>query len=82
VYADQCPYFREAVRQTLETAAELGVQRRQSVELRSAREVRDMAPCPYGTFGIVYDGALLSCTPLGTKRLTKRLQELRARRVT
>jgi L-amino acid N-acyltransferase YncA len=80
VYADQCPYFHDAVQQTLETAEEVGLQTRQAVELKSAKEVQDLAPCPYGTFGIVYDGSLLACTPLGTKRLTKRVHELRAGR--
>jgi hypothetical protein len=82
VYADQCPYFHDAVQQTLETAEEVGVHTCRSVELRSAQEVQDRAPCPYGTFGIVYDGALLSCTPLGAKKLTERLQELLAEEVT
>jgi GNAT superfamily N-acetyltransferase len=76
VYADQCPYFYDAVRKALEAAEEVGIQARQAVELKSAQEVRELAPCPYGTFGIVYDGALVTCTPLGTKRLKKRLQEL------
>jgi GNAT superfamily N-acetyltransferase len=80
VYADQCPYFPDAVQQTLETAAVVGVEARQAVELHSAQEVQDLAPCPYGTFGIIYDGALLSCTPLSAKRLRGRLQELLARR--
>jgi GNAT superfamily N-acetyltransferase len=82
VYADQCPYFRDAVRQTLEAAEEVGVQARRAVELRSAQEVQDLAPCPYGTFGIVYDGTLLACTPPSTKKLRKRLQELLAGSVT
>jgi L-amino acid N-acyltransferase YncA len=80
VYADQCPYFHDPVRKTLETASAVGVRARQAVELRSAQEVQDLAPCPYGTFGIVYDGALLSCTPLSAKRLRGRLQQLVAGR--
>jgi ABC-type thiamine transport system substrate-binding protein len=78
VYADQCPYFHDAVRKALEAADEVGVQARQAVELKSAQEVQELAPCPYGTFGIVYDGALLACTPPSTKKLKKRLQELLA----
>jgi L-amino acid N-acyltransferase YncA len=78
VYAHQCPYFQDAVQETLDTAETVGVQRRQAVALKSAREVQDRAPCPYGTFGIVYDGALLACTPLGKKRLIGRLEEILA----
>jgi L-amino acid N-acyltransferase YncA len=73
VYADQCPYFANAVGQTLEVAKEVGVQPRRAVELKSAREVQDLAPCPYGTFSIVYDGALLACTPPSAKKLKERL---------
>jgi hypothetical protein len=78
VYADQCPYFPGAVREALEAADELGIHVRQAVELKSAREVQDLAPCPYGTFGILYDGALVACTPTSAKRLKPRLQELTA----
>ncbi len=76
VYADQCPYFHDAVRKALAVAEEVGIQARQAVALKSAREVQELAPCPYGTFGIVYDGALVTCTPLSEKRLKKCLQEL------
>jgi len=80
VYADQCPYFHDAVQRALEAAREVGIQARQAVELQSAQEVRDLAPCPYGTFGIVYNGALVACTPLTTKKLTERLEELHSGR--
>ena len=82
VYAHQCTYFHDAVRETLATAAEVGVHTCRAVELQSAREVQERAPCPYGTFGIVYNSALLSCTPLSAKRLTGRLQERLAGEVT
>jgi L-amino acid N-acyltransferase YncA len=81
VYADQCPYFHDAVRKALEAADEVGIQARQAVALKSAQEVRDLAPCPYGTFGIVYNGALVACTPLTTKKLIERLEELHPGRV-
>ena len=77
VYANQCPYFHTAVQETLNTAEEVGIEPRQAVELKNAQEVQDQAPCPYGTFGIIYEGALLTCTPLTTKKLKKRLLELR-----
>jgi hypothetical protein len=78
VYTDQSPYFHDAVHKTLVTAEEAGVRNRRAVELQSAPEVRELAPCPYGTFGIVYERALLACTPLGRKRLAGRLEELPA----
>jgi hypothetical protein len=75
-YADQCPCFQDAVQQVLEVAREVGIEQRRAVELESARAVQDRAPCPYGTFGVVYDGELVTCTPLSRRKLTSRLQEL------
>ena len=75
VYADQCPYFLDAVQKVLDAAKEVGIHPRKAVALESAQEVQTLAPCPYGTFGVVVDGALLSCTPLSAKQLKKRLQE-------
>ena len=75
VYADQCPYFDGAVAEVLETADELGIEPRRAVKLRSAAEVQEKAPSPYGTYGIVQDGTLLSPTPLSSKQLAQRLQE-------
>ncbi len=76
VYANQCPYFHDAVEKALTAAADMGIQQRRAVELQSAQEVQERAPSPYGTFGIVYDGTLLTATPLSTKQLKKRLQEV------
>ena len=78
VYANQCPYFTNAVQQTLDVAGEMGIEARRAVELTSAQEVQERAPCPYGTYGIVLNGQLLSCTHLGAKRLKTRLQEFLA----
>jgi L-amino acid N-acyltransferase YncA len=77
VYADQCPYFADAVTGALEAAEQFGVDARRAVELRSAREVQGLAPSPYGTFGIVYNGTLLAQTPLSAKKLIQRLEERR-----
>jgi hypothetical protein len=65
--ADQCPYFHDAVQQTLDTAQKMGAKDRRTVELQSLQEVQDLAPSPYGTFSIVYDGALLAHPPVGAK---------------
>jgi GNAT superfamily N-acetyltransferase len=75
VYAGQCPYFADTVKKTLQAAEQAGAEPRRAVELRSAREVQDLAPSPYGTFGIVYTGALLAQTPLSAKKLIQRLEE-------
>jgi len=79
LYADQCPYLRDAVQQALDVADEVGIEKRRAIKLSTAQEVQDLAPCPYGTLGIVYAGSLLTCTPLGAKRLRQRLEEAHIR---
>ena len=59
-------------------AAEVGIKAPRAVQLETARKVQELAPCPYGTFGIVYDGSLVTCTPLSSKKLRQRLQEMMA----
>jgi len=76
IYAHQCPYYHDAVKGALEVAADVGIQTRQAIELKSAQEAQNLAPCPYGTFGIVYEGTLVTCTPLSAKKLKQRLQEI------
>lgn len=77
VYADQCPYFHDAVQKVLDVAEEVGIRPRKAVALESAEDVQALAPSPYGTFGIVVDGVLLTSTPLSAKQLKKRLRALR-----
>lgn len=59
VRTDQCPYLDDAVNTALETGRERGLETK-VVELGSAREIRELAPSPYGVFSIVLDGKLLS----------------------
>jgi N-acetylglutamate synthase-like GNAT family acetyltransferase len=55
----QCPYIEDAVNGVLQIAAERNIPA-QVVELHSAQEVQDLSPSPYGVFGIVLDGKLLT----------------------
>jgi hypothetical protein len=57
--SDQCPYLDDAVNTALETGQDLGLQTR-VIELKSAQDVRNLAPSVYGVFSLVYDGKLLS----------------------
>jgi hypothetical protein len=72
--SDQCPYIEDATRIFLETAAERGIPAR-VVELKTAREVQEVSPSPYGVFNVVYDGRLLSYHYLTKKGLNKALDE-------
>jgi hypothetical protein len=55
----QCPYIEDAVQKAIEAAEERGIPVR-VVEYHSAQEVQEHSPTPYGVFGIVRDGRLLS----------------------
>jgi len=73
VRSSQCPYNEDAVGGILQFAQESHIPVR-TVELNSAREVQDGAPCPYGTFGVVLDGRLFSYTYLKQADFIKLLQ--------
>ena len=67
---DQCPYIEDAVKDALEAAHELGIAT-QVVEMHHCQEVRDRAPTPYGVFGVVYNGRLLSYHYMLKKELAR-----------
>lgn len=60
---------------TLEIASEMGAEAR-TVKLGSSQQVRDGAPSPYGVFGIVYDGNLVSYKYLDSKKEQQEFSEL------
>jgi L-amino acid N-acyltransferase YncA len=66
VYADQCPYIKDAIKQYVELAAERGVDA-SVVKLTSGREVQNAAPSAYGVFNVVYDGRLVTYHYMGKK---------------
>ena len=57
--SDQCPYIEDAVEKSLRTAESVGIDSR-VIELENAEDVRRLSPSPYGTFGLVLDGELVS----------------------
>ncbi|MFC1639437.1 hypothetical protein ACFL3B_01580 [Gemmatimonadota bacterium] len=57
--SDQCPYIEDATKTALDAAERAGIESR-VVELRSADDVRRLSPTPFGVFGIVLNGRLLS----------------------
>ncbi len=54
----QCPYIPQHAEKVVELAARNGIPAR-AVELRTAAEVRSLAPSAYGVYDIVWDGKLL-----------------------
>jgi hypothetical protein len=71
---DQCPYIEDGTKIFLESAEERGIPAR-IVELRSAQEVRELSPSPYGVFNVVLDGRMLSYHYLAKKGLAKVLDQ-------
>jgi len=57
--SDQCPYIADATETALRAAAKAGLTSR-VVELRSRADVLGLSPTPYGVFGLILDGKLLS----------------------
>lgn len=76
IRSDQCPYVDAAVGAALEAAEELGIPTK-VIELENSKDVRELSPSPYGVFGIVYDGRLVSYHSVAKKELMTRLGSLK-----
>jgi len=55
---EQCPYFEDATQALLDTAKKKGIPSR-VIDLSTAKEVRDLAPSPYGVMSVVLDGRVI-----------------------
>jgi GNAT superfamily N-acetyltransferase len=69
---DQCPYIVDAANEVLLVGEELGLETR-TIEFTSAQQLQTESPTPYGVFGILHDGKLLSYHYLLQKDLRKLL---------
>jgi GNAT superfamily N-acetyltransferase len=56
--SDQCPYFEDATRPLLDLAGKKGIPSR-VIELKTAKEVRALAPSPYGAYSVILDGRMI-----------------------
>jgi GNAT superfamily N-acetyltransferase len=57
IYTDQCPWAAKGLNDIQDVAKDLGV-KLNLVELKTAREVQNRAPSPYGVFQIVNNGKI------------------------
>jgi hypothetical protein len=72
----QCPYTEKNVAAILEAAKdEFGLEPA-LIDLEDA-EAAQNAPCPFGTFGIVYDGKVISHHPISKTRFVNIMKSLR-----
>lgn len=69
--SDQCPYIVDAVALLLAEATERGIPAR-VIEIENARQAQELSPSPYGLFGVVYNGQLLSYHYLTAKELAEK----------
>jgi GNAT superfamily N-acetyltransferase len=67
IRADQCPYTVKNVREIIESAETLYGLQPQVVDLSNAQEAQN-SPCPFGTFCIIYDGAIIAHHPISNTR--------------
>lgn len=74
-YTGQCPYLDMFVCSLNNAAVLLGLPS-QLVEMKTSREARNLSPSAYGTFGVVYNGRLLSYRPMGGKTLRQMLENI------
>lgn len=75
IRSDQCPYIDAGVKAALEAGKELGT-KTQVVELKSAEDIRQLSPSPYGVFHIVYEGRLLNYHVMPKKELIENIGHL------
>lgn len=72
-HSGQCPYYAMFVTSLLNAATDMGIPA-QAVEMKNSSEARQLSPSAYGTFGVVYDGQLLSYRPMGGRTLRQMLE--------
>ncbi|MFC1783137.1 GNAT family N-acetyltransferase [Planctomycetota bacterium] len=73
--SDQCPYIEDATNTLTDAADELGIKCK-VIELKTAKQLRELSPSPYGTLNVVYNGKLLSYHYLLKKDFVKALGKL------
>jgi len=70
IYTNQCPYIYDAIDIVRKFASKKKIPFK-TVELKSASDVQQKSPTPYGTYALVKDGKLLTYTYLLEKDLIK-----------
>ena len=70
--SDQCPYIDNGVKAALEAASEMGIPAR-VVKVADCQQAQDMAPSPYGIYGVVHNGKLLTYHNVSKKDVLQRL---------
>lgn len=75
IRSNQCPYIPDAVSAAREYALEKDIPFNE-IELNNAKQVQEISPSPYGLYGMVYNGQLLSYHYLLKKDFDKFISRL------
>ena len=75
--SDQCPYIEDATATIVKEAEAHGITPIEVVELDSPQTLREKSPTPYGVFGSVLDGQLLSYRYLTPKEFATAVKRVR-----
>ncbi|MBN2747247.1 MAG: YoaP domain-containing protein [Bacteroidales bacterium] len=70
----QCPYTEKNVNAIIESAKRMNLDV-QLVDLKDAQSVQN-SPCPFGTFGLVYNGKVISHHPISNTRFENIMEKL------
>ncbi len=75
--ADQCPYIEDATATIIAEAEAHGIAPIEVIEMDSPQTLREKSPTPYGVFGSVLDGQLLSYRYLTPKEFATAVKRVR-----
>lgn len=71
----QCPYTEKNVKAIIETAQNQFHLAVQLIDLSDAEAARN-SPCPFGTFGIIFNGKIISHHPISNTRFVNIIEKL------
>jgi len=76
--SDQCPYVAKCVPEISETAENVYGIKPKIIDLKSCQDAQN-SPCPFGVFGIVYNGKIIAERMISSKRFSNIMsQELKS----
>lgn len=73
--SSQCPYTEKNVNEILKTAKEKYKLETTLIDLKTAKEAQD-SPCAFGTFCIIYNGEIISYSPISNTRFENIMNDI------
>lgn len=72
--SDQCPYVAKCVPEICETAESVYGIKPRIIDLKSYQDAQD-SPCPFGVFGIIYNGKIIAERMISSRRFSNIMSE-------